>query len=82
MGCAYKLFLSTNGISILTKCILAPLVSCSFILTFFYLTCYISVNRISSIRAHALISTRPRVSAHAVGHYQTSALSPPHNFLK
>ena len=41
----------------------------AFILTFFDLSCYISVNSISSIRAHALISTRPRISAQPTVHY-------------
>ena len=42
--------------------------SCAFILTFFDLACSISVYRISSIRAHSLISARPRISAHPVDH--------------
>ena len=60
----------------------------AFILTFFDLTCYISVYSIFSIRAHTLISTRPRISAQPTGHYVKQAplsnkpLSPPHDFPK
>ena len=59
----------------------------AFILTFFDLTCYLSVYSISSIRVHVLISTCPRISAQPLAiisnkrPYRISALSPPHDFL-